>query len=143
MRGCDVRITGKVIRFDAVRGYGFISPDVGGEDVFLHVNDLEFEKPLARAGARVSFEILDGDRGKFATAVRLATKAATANATSTHEVDSVDESDDYYDVLSAAEFRHLVTEILLQISPSIAGDQIIAVRSEFEKLARKQGWIDH
>lgn len=138
-----MRVTGKVVRFDNVRGYGFVSPDIGGEDAFLHVNDLEFEKALVRTGIRVSFEILDGDRGKFATAVRLAAEAPSVNATSTREADLVAEGDDYYDVLSATEFHKLVTEILLQISPPISGQQIIAVRSDFEKLARQQGWIDN
>ena len=33
-------MTGKMLRFDEVRGYGFIVPDDGNEDVFVHANDL-------------------------------------------------------------------------------------------------------
>ena len=70
-----MRVTGTVIRFDDMRGYGFISPDAGGEDVFLHANDLEINKARVRPGLKVSFEVEEGARGKFATAVRLPTPA--------------------------------------------------------------------
>ena len=33
-------LTGKVVHFDDMRGYGFIAPDKGGEDVFVHANVL-------------------------------------------------------------------------------------------------------
>ena len=39
-----IMLTGKVIRFDEVRGYGFIAPDGGGEDVFA------FERRWNRGG---------------------------------------------------------------------------------------------
>lgn len=97
-------MTGKVIRFDDVRGYGFNSPDIGGEDIFLHANDLEMEKPLARPGARVSYEIEEGARGKFATAVRLASDGSPANTAGSHVADAASVDDDYYEVLSVEQF---------------------------------------
>lgn len=136
-----MRVTGKIIRFDDVRGYGFISPDHGGEDVFLHVNDLEIEKPLARPGVRVSFSVDEGDRGKFATAVRLADSAPLAAADS-HVDDSMSGGDEFYDVLSVAEFNHTVTELLLHLTRPLAGDQIVQTRASLEQLARKHGWIE-
>jgi len=40
--------TGRIIRFDEIKGYGFISPSDGGEDIFVHANE------LADRGLRVS-----------------------------------------------------------------------------------------
>lgn len=135
-----MRVTGTIVRFDDIRGYGFIAPDVGGDDVFLHANDLEIEKALARRGARVSFEIEDGPRGKFATAVRPSLDAPVQAEGQTKDTDFV--SDEYYDVLSVEQFKHAATEILLDITPAITGEQIRHVRMAFETLARKHGWIE-
>jgi cold shock protein len=133
-----VRVTGRIVRFDDIRGYGFIAPDIGGDDVFLHANDLEIEKASARRGARVSFEIEDGPRGKFATGVQLSPDASDVSA---HIVGDKDASE-YYDVLSVDEFKHTLTEILLEATPTITGQQIQQVRTAFEALARKYGWIE-
>ncbi|WP_345034392.1 cold shock domain-containing protein [Kutzneria kofuensis] len=38
--------TGRVLRFDDVRGFGFIAPDSGSEDVFVHANDLSEDKSV-------------------------------------------------------------------------------------------------
>ncbi|WP_186241821.1 cold shock domain-containing protein [Mycobacterium simulans] len=137
-----MRVTGKIVRFDEMRGYGFITPDIGGDDVFLHVNDLEMEKRLATRGARVSFEIEEGDRGKFATEVRMSTDVAPVRAPVSDAEDLNAANDDYFDVLSSEEFLHVVTEKLLQITPPLTAQQILAVRSSFEQLARQQGLID-
>jgi cold shock protein len=64
-------LTGKVIRFDEVRGYGFIAPDGGGEDVFVHANVLGDDKYVFGPGLRVEFEATDGDRGPKAHTVYL------------------------------------------------------------------------
>jgi cold shock CspA family protein len=140
--GYDVRATGKVVRFDEARGYGFIAPDNSGEDVFLHANDLEMEKRQVKPGARVSFEIEEGNRGKFATEVRLSTEAAPPSHRDSDGDDVLSPADDYFDVLTIEEFRHAVTEKLLHITPPLSAPQILSVRSSFEELARKQGLID-
>jgi cold shock CspA family protein len=136
-----MRATGKVVRFDEARGYGFIAPDDSGEDVFLHANDLEMEKRQARPGARVSFEIEEGNRGKFATEVRLSSDGAP-NHRETDAEDGMSSADDYFDVLTIEEFRHAVTEKLLHVTPPLTAPQILSVRSSFEEMARKQGLID-
>jgi cold shock protein len=50
--------TGKVKRFIATKGYGFIQPDDGGDDVFVHVSALARSGiPDLLEGQRVSFNI--------------------------------------------------------------------------------------
>ena len=58
--------TGKVKWFNENKGYGFIAPDDGEKDVFVHYTALEKAgiKNLAE-GQKVSFEITE-NKGKFA-----------------------------------------------------------------------------
>lgn len=134
-------VVGRVVRFDRGRGYGFISPDGGGEDVFLHVNDLDgIEESVIRAGVRVTFGVEAGERGEFATSVRLAPKSASSPEGFQGQ-DSVAE-DEYFDVLSAREFKHHVTELFLQIRPSMDAEQILEARERVAEFAQKQGWLD-
>ncbi|ACC38507.1 DNA-binding protein [Mycobacterium marinum M] len=135
-----MRGTGRIVRFDDVRGYGFIAPDSGGEDVFLHANDLDFDRLLAKRGTRVSFDIEDGPRGKFATAV-LITSEGSGRAGAGSKAAASD-TDEYFDVFSAQEFKEAATEILLEATPSITGEQIVRIRAAFEGFARKHGWIE-
>jgi len=58
---------GSVARYDADRGFGFITPDAGGPDLFVHVSVVSGE-PLV-AGERVRFRIRQSDRGPQADAV--------------------------------------------------------------------------
>ncbi|NED08770.1 cold shock domain-containing protein, partial [Streptomyces sp. SID6648] len=62
---------GKVLRFDEVKGYGFIAPEEGGEDVFMHANDLVDEKYLYQAGSSVEFFLESGEKGPKASEIRL------------------------------------------------------------------------
>ena len=58
--------TGTVKWFNATKGYGFIQPDGGGKDVFVHISAVE--KAGMRSlneGQKVSFEIVT-ERGKQA-----------------------------------------------------------------------------
>jgi cold shock protein len=58
--------TGKVKWFNATKGYGFIQPDDGGSDVFVHISAVERAGLSSLAdGAKVSYEIkVDPKRGK-------------------------------------------------------------------------------
>ncbi|GAB2935777.1 cold shock domain-containing protein [Rhodococcus aerolatus] len=62
---------GTVARYDADRGFGFITPDGGGADLFVHVSVVEGEEPL-EAGDRVRFRTRQSDRGPQADAVQRA-----------------------------------------------------------------------
>ena len=56
--------TGTVKWFNATKGYGFIEPDGGGKDVFIHISAVE-KAGLSdlREGDKVSFEVV-ANRGK-------------------------------------------------------------------------------
>lgn len=63
-------VTGTVKWFNDAKGYGFISQDDGGADVFVHfsaLNDSGF-KSLAE-GQKVSFELQNGPKGPQAANV--------------------------------------------------------------------------
>ncbi|MCV7371972.1 cold shock domain-containing protein [Mycolicibacterium arabiense] len=138
-----MRLTGRIVRFDTVRGYGFITPDSGGDDVFLHANDLEMEKSSARPGARVSFDVEDGERGQFATSVRPRGGASVNQTGGQMESDGGESSPgDYVEVLSATEFEHVVTELLLTVTPPLNAPQIVAVRAALMELAGHQNWLE-
>jgi CspA family cold shock protein len=56
--------TGTVKWFNSAKGYGFIQPDNGGKDVFVHISAVERAGLSSlNEGAKVSYEIIS-DRGK-------------------------------------------------------------------------------
>jgi CspA family cold shock protein len=56
--------TGTVKWFNSSKGYGFIQPDTGGKDVFVHISAVEKAGHTSLAeGAKVSFDIVP-NRGK-------------------------------------------------------------------------------
>ena len=58
--------TGKVKWFDAKKGFGFITPDDGGKDAFLHVSALQAATVQSVSdGQAVSYELTE-QRGKMA-----------------------------------------------------------------------------
>ena len=58
--------TGKVKWFDAKKGFGFITPDDGGKDAFLHVSALQAAGVQSVSdGQAVSYELTE-QRGKEA-----------------------------------------------------------------------------
>jgi cold shock protein len=56
--------TGKVKWFNESKGYGFIEPEGGGKDIFVHYSAIQGEgyKTLSE-GQPVEFEITQGDKG--------------------------------------------------------------------------------
>lgn len=67
-----MRVNGTVKFFNQSKGYGFISPDEGGKDVFVHVSDVERSGlSTIDQGMRVSFETEPDRRGKGPKAINL------------------------------------------------------------------------
>ena len=57
--------TGTVKWFNDAKGFGFITPDGGGEDLFAHfssINSAGFKS--LKEGQKVSFEVAAGNNGK-------------------------------------------------------------------------------
>ena len=67
-----MRQLGKVKFFNTQKGYGFITPDEGGKDVFVHISAVE-QSGLAALdeGMRLSFETEQDRRGKGPKAINL------------------------------------------------------------------------
>lgn len=59
---------GKVKWFNEEKGFGFITPDSGGKDVFLHRNNIENlgQGESIKDGENVEFTITDTPKGKSA-----------------------------------------------------------------------------
>ena len=56
--------TGTVKWFNPTKGYGFIQPDTGGRDVFVHISAVEKAGlSCLNEGAKVSYEVV-ANRGK-------------------------------------------------------------------------------
>ncbi|TDV54926.1 cold-shock protein [Actinophytocola oryzae] len=125
-------VSGKVVRFDEVRGYGFVAPEGGGEDVFIHVNDLAFDKRLLTPGAVVEFTVEEGERGPKASHVRLLDSPEPARG-----LDS-----DLCDVLSTKKYVAEVTETLLSAAPTMSAQQILQARQGLVAKAREHGWVE-
>ena len=65
--------TGIVKWFNDSKGFGFITPDEGGEDLFAHFSAINMPgfKTL-KEGQRVSFDITTGQKGKQASNIQAA-----------------------------------------------------------------------
>jgi cold shock protein len=60
--------TGIVKFFNDQKGFGFITPDDGGKEVFVHISGLTDD---IREKDKVSYDVVDGKRGPSANNVRV------------------------------------------------------------------------
>jgi CspA family cold shock protein len=65
--------TGSVKWFNDSKGFGFITPEQGGKDLFAHFSAIQSQgfKTLVE-GQRVSFDVIEGPKGQQASNIRAA-----------------------------------------------------------------------
>ncbi|WP_435818540.1 cold-shock protein [Micromonospora lupini] len=142
-----VGAVGKVIRFDEARGYGFIAPSKGGEDIFVHANDFGEQRHLVHPGMRVEYEVEAGERGLKVASLRIIEPVGAfrpegaPNVTSSRSAPA-GEDDGLCDVLSPREFMYEVTELLIERVPTLTAAQLSAIRQSLVDQARSHGWVE-
>ncbi len=62
---------GKVRYYDAEKGFGFLSKDEGGDDVYVRASALPDGVTSLKRGQKVEFGVIDGKKGEQALSVRL------------------------------------------------------------------------
>lgn len=129
-----MRQRGKITVWKSSRGFGFIHPDDGGQDVFLHVG--EIDSGYARLHARVEYDVTVSDRGPKALHAKVlggnngGTRRPPGRRT---QAFGPPEDDRLADVLTVEEFQREVLE------PALIGheswDAVVTV-------ARGHGWVE-
>jgi CspA family cold shock protein len=129
-------VTGRIVQFNQTRGYGFIAPDGGGDDVFLHSEELKAYGHAVRIGTRVQFEVLDGQRGLKAFDV-------TVLDPPKREPSAPDAGDDELsEVITAVEYAREITDALIAFCPNVTAAQIVEIRQRLTASARRRGWLE-
>lgn len=94
--------TGRVKWFNNAKGYGFILPEEGGDDLFAHYSSIVMDgyKTL-KAGQLVSYEVLSGPKGSHAINISSLEHLDSGKAEATDEPEEPDQgstqSDDLRD----------------------------------------------
>lgn len=143
---------GQVVSFDRIKGYGFVAPEDGGEDVFLHVNDLFGDKNLLVPGSVVEYSLEEGERGPKASSVTVIesrqpnsvplASGSLQDHRPSHDLHTraADDDDESCDVLSVDELEQEFTEALLRTEPTLTGQQILDARARLISIATSHGW---
>ena len=141
-------VRGRVVRFDEVRGYGFVAPDDGGEDVFVHANDLLDDKYAFSPGTSVEFEVTEGERGPKGYDVRVVPGASGVSDGSRRgpakagRAPRPRDDDGTCEILTREDFRTELTETFLAAVPELTAAQILLLRERVIRLAASHDWID-
>ncbi|ORM29087.1 cold shock domain-containing protein [Williamsia sp. 1135] len=156
-------VSGKIVHFDANKGFGFLAPDAGGSDVFLHINDIDIDEHSLKPGAAVEFDIEETDRGSKAVNL-VVTGGAPAGAPDrprrTEGARDGGRPDRRHDdrgsarddrrkparsgdaaTLDSGTFSEEITELLLDASGTLTASQILAIRQRVTDFAIARGWV--
>ena len=106
IKGKIIMPTGTVKWFNNAKGFGFILPDVGGDDIFAHYSSIEMDGyRTLKAGQPVNFEVAQGDKGLHATHIRADASQVTTDAADTGS-DVEDTAIEAIDSLAETESTH-------------------------------------
>ena len=71
--------TGTVKWFNDAKGFGFIEPESGGDDVFAHFSAIQMEGfRTLKEGGQVSYELVQGPKGQLAQNITPTSPDSTA-----------------------------------------------------------------
>jgi uncharacterized membrane protein YsdA (DUF1294 family)/cold shock CspA family protein len=77
-----MRYVGRITEWNDDRGFGFVTPNGGGDRAFVHIKSFERASSRPAAGMLISYELLKDDKGRFnAKGVRFATHRPRSEAT--------------------------------------------------------------
>jgi cold shock protein len=127
---------GKIVRFDPVRGCGFIRPDDDSADVYVHSDELGGHLDVI-VGTPVRFSSVQGAQWPKAYNVIILTSAFDERDRLSIPVDSRVE----VQVLSDRDYMKEVTEVLFSELPNATVSQIFEIRSQLTKQAARRGWV--
>ena len=65
------RTKGTIKFFNAQKGFGFITPENGGSELFIHISNIQGDAKSLREGQKVEFEVGQGRKGPEATGVTI------------------------------------------------------------------------
>lgn len=86
--------TGTVKWFNNAKGFGFILPDGGGEDLFAHYSSIDMDGyRTLKAGQTVSFDIEKGDKGSHAKSIKIIKTGSSDNESADNSPGDKAESD--------------------------------------------------
>jgi len=64
-------MTGSIARMIKDKGFGFITPDDGGKDVFFHAQSCDGQYDNMNEGDKVTFDVEQGPKGPAAANIRV------------------------------------------------------------------------
>jgi CspA family cold shock protein len=114
------------VSFDRIKGYGFVAPDAGGEDVFIHVNDLHSDKSLLATGSIVEFRLGEGERGPKAADVTVLQPAPGLAPAPPAGSDAAGAAP--WGLRAPEPGEREITEMLLRVDPELTSRQILEIR---------------